>query len=79
VASASPKPLAESPTDERRMNLAAEIEDVRFDIEALRTLIDRSLDAGTSTDDITLRALSDTLHTRVARLKQLERAADNAG
>jgi hypothetical protein len=60
------------------MNLATEIEDARFDIQALRSMIDRNLDAGMAAGDITLRALADVLHDRSARLEQLERAAGNA-
>jgi hypothetical protein len=55
-------------------DLGREIEDLRLDVETLRTIIDLALDRGVSGDDITLRACANVLHDRRTRLEELERA-----
>jgi hypothetical protein len=55
-------------------DLSREIEDLRLDVQMLRTMIDLALDRGGSGDDITLRACADVLHERRTRLEELERA-----
>jgi hypothetical protein len=63
--------------------LAGEIEDLRLDVQTLRTMIDLALDrGGVNGDDFLLRACANVLHERRTRLEQLERAsaaADEAG
>jgi hypothetical protein len=54
------------------VDLNSEIADVRFDIEALRLLVDRTRDTGVSEDDVMLRALTHVLHDRRMRLQDLE-------
>ena len=51
---------------------AQEIEDVRFDIETLRVLIDCALDNGARGSDPALRACAKVLHERGRRLDELE-------
>ena len=51
-----------------------EIDDLRLDVQTLRTLIDLALERGVSGDDVTLRALANVLHDRRTRLEALERA-----
>jgi len=58
-------------------NLRREIDDLRLDVETLRTMIDVALDTGISADDITLRACANVLYDRRIRLEELERALVN--
>jgi hypothetical protein len=51
-----------------------ELNDLRLDIETLRTMIDISLDKGARGDDPLLKACADTLHERQTRFDQLEAA-----
>jgi hypothetical protein len=60
------------------MTSKAEIADIRFDIEVLEGLIDRTLGKGAPGEDIMLRALANVLQDRRTRLEQLERAAGNS-
>ena len=52
---------------------AQELEDVRLDIETLRTMIDLALDGGARGEDILLRACANVLHDKRRRLDELER------
>jgi hypothetical protein len=51
---------------------AKELEDVRFDIATLRTLIDVALDRGVRGDDPLLRACAKVLYEKARRLHELE-------
>ena len=51
-----------------------EIDDLRLDVQTLRTLIDAALNRGISGDDVMLRALANVLYDRRTRLEELERA-----
>ena len=55
-------------------DLSREIDDLRLDIQTLRTIIDLALDKGVSGDDIMLRACANVLQERRTRLEELERA-----
>ena len=52
---------------------AQELEDVRLDIETLRTMIDLALDGGARGEDILLRACANVLYDKRRRLDELER------
>jgi hypothetical protein len=54
-----------------------EVDDLRLDIETLRTLIDVALDEGVSGEDLVLRACANVLHDRRSRLEALEQALVN--
>ena len=54
-----------------------EVDDLRLDIETLRTLIDVALDEGVSGEDLVLRACANVLHDRRSRLEGLERTLLN--
>jgi hypothetical protein len=54
-----------------------EIDDLRLDVQTLRTLIDVALDRGVSGDDLVLRACANVLHDRRSRLEGLERTLLN--
>lgn len=56
-------------------DLSGEINDIRLDIETLRTMIDLALDRGVGAEDLLLRASANVLYDRRARLEQLEHAA----
>jgi hypothetical protein len=53
-----------------------EIDDLRLDVQMLRTLIDLALDKGGS-DDLMVRACANVLDERRTRLEELERALVN--
>ena len=57
---------------------ADEADDLRLDIETLRSMIDVSLDEGARGDDPLLKACADVLYERRARLDQLEAALRGA-
>ena len=50
---------------------AQELEDVRLDIETLRTMIDLALDGGARGEDILLRACANVLYDERRRLDEL--------
>lgn len=50
-----------------------EIDDLRLDLQTLRTLIDVALERGVGGDDVMLRACANVLHDRRTRLEGLER------
>jgi hypothetical protein len=54
-------------------DLEVQIEDLRYDVQTLRTMIDVALDRGTSADDTFIRACANVLHERRLRLEELER------
>ena len=54
-------------------NRAQELEDVRLDIETLRTMIDLALDRGARGEDMLLRACANVLYDKRRRLNELER------
>ena len=56
---------------------AEELEDLRLDINTLRTMIDLALDKGATGDHPLLKACADILHERQARLAQVEAALRN--
>jgi hypothetical protein len=55
-------------------DMSREIDDLRLDVQTLRTLIDLALEKGVGGDDIMLRACANVLHERRSRLEELERA-----
>jgi hypothetical protein len=55
-----------------------ELDDVRLDIEMLRTMIDLALDKGVASDDALLKACADVLYERRVRLDELEAMLRNA-
>lgn len=50
---------------------AKELDDLRLDIETLRTMIDLALDNGATGDDTLLKACADVLYERRRRFDQL--------
>lgn len=54
--------------------LSREIEDLRLDVQTLRTIIDLALDRGATGEDFMLRACANVLYERRSRLEELERA-----
>jgi len=54
-----------------------EIDDLRLDVQTLRTMIDAALERGVSGDDVMLRALANVLYDRRTRLEELEQALLN--
>ena len=58
-------------------HLRREIEDLRLDIQTLRTMVDVALDSGVSPDDLMLRACANVLHDRRTQLEDLERSLTN--
>jgi len=56
-----------------------EIDDLRLDVQTLRTMIDAALERGVSGDDVMLRALANVLYDRRTRLEELEQALLNHG
>ena len=57
-------------------DLAVEIDNLRLDVETLRTLIDLALDRGATGDDILLQACANVLQARRGRLAELQRVAE---
>ncbi len=55
-------------------DLSGAIDDLRLDVETLRTMIDVALDQGVRGEDDFLRACAAVLHERRVRLEHLERA-----
>ena len=58
-------------------HLRREIEDLRLDIQTLRTMVDVALDSGVTPDDLMLRACANVLYDRRAQLEDLERSLTN--
>ena len=58
-------------------HLRREIEDLRLDIQTLRTMVDVALDSGVTPDDLMLRACANVLYDRRTQLEDLERALTN--
>ena len=53
-------------------NVIREIEDLRLDIDTLRTMVDFALVRGVSGEDMVLRALANVLYDKRRRLSELE-------
>ena len=56
-----------------------ELENLRLDVDTLRTLIDLALDRGATGEDILLQACATVLRERRVRLEKLERVAGGEG